>query len=162
PAASRNSDVGKVALEYFRWLRGFLEQPCRKFGVTGIGQVPVRVCVPAFVQPMTSVGGSPLRERLLGVLREAGWQPDEYYPTVTEPFANGLGILTEGRNKTWANPKNHVRDMHMPSMFGSSPFLNALRESTGEYVVVVMDVGAFTSDFAVLEFNVKDFEDRPR
>jgi hypothetical protein len=143
-------------------MRGFLERPCQKFGITDIGRVPVRVCVPAFVQPMSSVSSSSARERLLGILREAGWEPDENYPTVTEPFANGIGILTQGRNKTWANTRNHIRDLHMPSMFGDSPFMTAIREGSGDYVVLVVDVGSFTSDFAVLEFNAKDYEDRPR
>jgi hypothetical protein len=159
--SSANVGTNDVALQYFRWLRTFLEPLCKSPGIPSISELPVRLCVPSFVQPMSSVGSSAMQEKVLAILREAGFLLDENYPTVTEPFANAIGTLTEGRNKTWC-PRPGLRDMHMPSMFGDGTFLKQIRNLTGQYVVLAVDVGAFTTDFAYLEFNTKEFEDRPQ
>jgi hypothetical protein len=65
---------------------------------------------------------------------------------VTEPYANAVGVLTGGTNVVQKGK------FHLGKMFGRGPLITALGDPAhhDSYRAVVIDVGAFTTDFATL------------
>jgi hypothetical protein len=149
------TEVREAALEFFRRLRDFITPACRAAAVADPGDLPVRVCVPAF-RP-ADAGTTPADQRLLELLREAGWQSDENHPIVTEPYANAVGTLTNGANVVhFPNGRKWPR-IHLGRMFGWGSLVQAWRtRDPAEYVVLVIDIGAYTTDFAALHFDACD------
>lgn len=160
-------EIKAVTLRYFSWLRKFLEGPCSSLGITDLSLVPVRLCVPAFGMSEREEGNySSAEELLLHVLSEAGWNPADERPIVTEPQSNAVGIYTQGANATWtpSGPRGR-KYIHFQQMFGFGGYLPALRTRSllhGEqnHCVLVVDVGAFTTDLAFLDFDL-DQEEKP-
>jgi hypothetical protein len=154
---STDLEFREVTVRYFQWLRTAISGYCRKHGILDLGKVPVRICVPAFEPILPEKECTSSEELLLEMLREAGWTTHDHSLTISEPFANAIGILTGGRNQTWVPNKRRPseRSIHLGEMFGSGPLVNVLAKRKGspeKHVVLVIDVGAYTSDFALLEF----------
>lgn len=149
----------RVAVEFFRSLRQGV--------LTRLGQdssdLPVRVCVPKLEGL-----GRPV-EGLCDVLTQAGWTPATQKPTLYEPESNFVGVLSRGRNATWLPPGMDFqplpgRSPFLPEMFEGGGLLAglrqaALRETKGYYGVLVLDVGAFTTDIAYVRFETGFFTD---
>ena len=157
-----NGEIRDVALQYFGWLREFAGGAFRGLGVSGIDRMPLRLCVPAFSPPGPSAPLTSSEEALLNILALAGWTVDEDCKKVDEPFANAVGALTGGINRTWVPPHGGgKRFANMGLMFAESGLIKALKESRADHVILVVDVGAYTSDFAVLKFDPTDVDSRP-
>ena len=93
----------------------------------------------------------------------AGWPHP--ISSVTEPYANTLGLLSEGRNVI---NKDSNGDFHpdFGKMFrGETPWIGEARnfalnqKGTGQVRILIVDLGAFTTDVASLEFNVTAYGD---
>jgi hypothetical protein len=142
--------IREVALAYFKWLYEFLRQPCEAQGID-ITQVPVRVCVPAFPANQ-SPAFLDAQEYLAEILDAVGWKLHPSDPVIVEPLANAIGVLTGGVNRTWVpqKPKGAPRDINLREMFGDGAILQAWKGRS--HVVLVLDVGAYTADFALIKF----------
>lgn len=149
------------AVGYFRWLREFIAPICRmKFNNLDVEHTPVRISLPSFGSQTHA------EERLIEILQESGWKTDEKHPALAEPVSNAIGIFTEGRNATWFPPKEHGQEFPWyPDLFGDdSEVFRALRNAatghggTSPYWTMVIDVGGYTADFAIIGFDPKNFD----
>jgi hypothetical protein len=141
PAAG--PDVRAAALTFFQRLRTFVTPYCRTAGVGDPGDLPVRLCVPAFRPAGAEM--TPAELGLLDILREAGWRPDAEHPIVSEPYANAVGTLTGGANAVHV-PKGHKSPrVHLGTMFAGGSLVKAWRAATA-YAVLVIDVAASDRD----------------
>jgi hypothetical protein len=136
------ADVQRLAVEYFRWLRNTVVEACGALSpvVENPKAIPARITVPAFAQEH-ELARHPDTARLVAAVKEAGWPLHPERPVVSEPYANTIGVLTQGSNCTRA-----------ADMFKNGLLITLLKkpESYPTYRVVVVDVGAFTTDFAAL------------
>ena len=136
-----------VAVRYLRWLHN--EMIPAMLGKPIPPGVEVQVCVPEFVI-QGSVG--PLVET---IMEEAGFENAGLY-TLSEPKANLIGVLTEGRN-VLARSGRPSRT----GMFGDGHIIGRL--SHGESVLFI-DIGAYTTDLALADLSRDDegsFDDDP-
>jgi hypothetical protein len=107
---------------------------------------------------------------LVRILEKAGWLPDTAQPALPEPVANLYGIFTEGRNKTWTpNPNLLTECPNFNGMFPQTALYQAIRKHWEEgkpgqerkiYWAMVVDLGGYTSDFAMIGLNLGDIEER--
>lgn len=136
-----------IAHHYFAWLRQRIET----MHEIGLADCIVRVMVPAFYD---------FRE-LTGVLRRcfelAGWNPRELQ-FGTEPHANALGLLTQGRNVYTKGKQSEGIDFQ--ATYGTNnPYIQGIRHQLLPGMerqpirLAVVDIGAFTTDVAVLTFD---------
>ncbi len=136
-----------IAAEFFRWLREKVEASGMR-----IDEHVVRIMLPAFRD----------FEDLAGVAREcmklAGWRPLDLI-MATEPHANALGLLTNGRNRYSRGTRYEGIDF--VEMYGTNnPYFQAVRNAalfdhaSREFELGIVDIGAFTTDVAVLTFDV--------
>ncbi|MEX2156699.1 MAG: hypothetical protein WD773_07645 [Gemmatimonadales bacterium] len=153
-SAADQKESARVAVQFFLTLREHLPED--------LAELPIRVCIP-------KLGNGDETQRLLtNILCDAGWQVATKRPTVFEPEANALGILSRGRNRTW-RPRyldftgGPERAPYLPSML--EPSLSSvlrratLREKFEYYGVLVTDIGAFTTDFGYARFEPSFFSD---
>lgn len=133
-----------IAVEFFRWLRGVvLAAASGQGGQDVVARYPVRVSVPAFA-PEDQLAQHPGCVRLREALQLAKWELHSEMPFVSEPYTNAIGVLTQGSNCT-----------RVADMFRHGLLITALRDPKAHdiYRVAVLDVGAFTTDFACLTMN---------
>lgn len=110
----------------------------------------VRVCVPRLPND------EDVRGRVTTMARDAGWSSCER-ATVYEPESNAIGLFTRGTNATHVpvggNPRDRsgTRYPHYRRMFSSVGLLASIRNGNTHRALVV-DVGAFTTDFALVTF----------
>jgi hypothetical protein len=140
-----------AATRYLKWLRGRILAACTKLPnrLLRYEDIPVRVAVPA-------LGGSaelaqhPGCQRLREAVEQAGWKLDEH-PFVSEPESNAIGILTRGTNAL--TPKR--KKINYREMFSRGPLITVLAGDKHHptYRALVIDVGAFTTDFAALSID---------
>jgi hypothetical protein len=144
-----------IALGFFRWLREFVDPVCLKRIGLHAHNVPVRISLPSF-------GNMTKAELLLReILDEAGWKLDETAPVLPEPLSNALGTFTEGANATrqrGAHPDYSV-------MFGNTGMLRRMHDAIlgrGRSVAwaLIVDVGGYTTDFAMVGIDLKDIDAR--
>ena len=132
----------RIAGEYFTWLRSVVLNACASLtpAVEKPEDYPVRVTVPGFA-PESELAKHPGCIRLAAALRHAKWSLHPDRPFISEPYANSIGALTQGSNCT-----------RVADMFRRGLLITALASPGAhpEYRVVVIDVGAFTTDFAAL------------
>ena len=158
--AEDGTPVRQIGLGYFRWLRDFVDGYCRASGLPGVSSMPVRITLPSFGAQTAAAS------ILVELLAETGWQPTAVRPAVAEPVANSIGIFSEGRNAIWT-PDPAIRGSEAypfyPEMFGDSEFFEATRQYarfSGQYDlerthwVFVADLGGYTTDFAMLGFDL--------
>lgn len=136
-----------LAHRFFHWLRQEVLRECKRLPSTGLNyaDIPVRVTVPAFAYG-ADVTTHPGCKLLTTALTNAGWRLHPTLPVVTEPYANAIGVLTEGRN-SWAKGKIDYR-----AMFARGPLITAGKDpgKYGPYRAVVIDVGGYTTDLTLL------------
>lgn len=143
--AHKQANAAKVACRYFAWLRERILAACDKLDVRGLKfeDFPVRIAVPALGDdPIQHPGCKLLKE----ALRIAGWPLHPEQPLVTEPYSNAIGILTKG-----ANVLRRGR-IQLGDMFNKGPLITVLKdpEHYPNYRALVIDAGAFTTDFAAV------------
>jgi hypothetical protein len=139
--------AASLAPHFFIWLRQQVLDACSRLPTTGLkyDSIPVRITVPAFDE-MKTAESHPGWKILLDALGKAGWPVHPDHPTTAEPYANAIGILTKGTNSF---QRGQVR---IGDMFGRGPLITVLKDATHHpvYRAFVVDVGAFTTDFAIL------------
>jgi hypothetical protein len=98
---------------------------------------------------------------LTDILTEAGWRLDDRAPVLPEPLANAIGTFTEGRNATH---RNHTAP-HYGQMFQHTGLLARMREAIlhgGPKTawVLIVDLGGYTADFAMVGLDLEDIDAR--
>ncbi len=147
---SREIHNAKAATHhYLKWLRQRVMTACQTWAGRNkvkLEDIPVRFAVPA-VAPRDTLAQHVGCQRLREALVNTGWKLDER-PFVPEPESNAIGILTQGLNTL--RPK--IRTIDYGSMFGHGPLLTVLKGNRHypTYRVLIVDIGAFTTDFAAL------------
>lgn len=94
----------------------------------------------------------------------------EQRPYVYEPEANGVGVLTRGRNATWRPKRWQPLHPSYVEMFGTTELFKRLHKAGSRgrnmsYRIMIVDVGSFTTDIALVAFEMVDGIDnfeRPR
>ncbi len=148
PEARRLANAKAAAHHYFKWLRERVLAACAKFSnsVLRYEDIPVRVAVPA-LGGTAELAQHPGCQRLREALEMTGWRLDER-PFVSEPESNVVGVLTRGFNAL--TPKK--RKINFREMFNRGPLVTVLAGDKNHptYRALLIDVGAFTTDFAAL------------
>lgn len=145
----------QVAIEFFSSLRAAIGE--RRLE-RDLSTLPVRICIPKF-------GNFVVAEQRVGeILRQAGWTPAEQRLAMAEPEANALGIMSRGSNKTWLPKPMDFQPLpgrcpNLPAMLQAPGLLQALHSMTGYYGVLVIDIGAFTTDFGFVRFDASFADD---
>ncbi len=139
-----------IAHRFFEWLRKRLEKEHQ----IDVRQCQTRVAMPAFD---TFDQNAILVARCMDL---SGWDDPTLILKVREPHANTLGLFAEGRNVV----ARHADGQLYPNygrMFGqANVYIRAARghvlygTHTNLLTVMVVDIGAFTTDLASLTFDV--------
>ncbi len=133
---------------YLLALRQYVLEACNRLPATGLRYeaIPVRISVPAFALP-TDADPHPACKILTDALQKAGWPLHPDRPIVAEPYSNAIGILTKATNILKRT------SLDLGGMFSKGPVISVLKDPTHypSYRALVMDVGAYTTDFAAVE-----------
>lgn len=139
--------AASIAPHFFIWLRQQVLEACSRLPTQGLkyDSIPVRITVPAFARG-TETELHPGGKILLDALGKAGWPLHPDKPITAEPYANVIGVLTKAANIL---QRGRVR---IGEMFSKGPMITVMKDATHHpiYRAIVIDVGAFTTDFAVL------------
>ncbi|QDU20172.1 acetate and sugar kinases/Hsc70/actin family protein [Urbifossiella limnaea] len=145
--AQQQQFAASLAAHFFAWLRKEVMKECERLPHAGLRYdgIPARLTVPAFAHG-ADVTTHPGCRLLTAAAEKAGWPLHPTRPVVSEPYANAVGVLTKGVNLL----KKDKYDLG--GSFGKGPLVTALKDPDhyAPYRAVVIDVGAFTTDFAVL------------
>jgi hypothetical protein len=145
--------AGILAAHFFKWLREQILAACDRLPGTGLKYeaIPVRLTVPAFAHGR-GVETHPGCQVLTEALTRAGWPVHPEQPLVTEPYSNAVGVLTKGKNCLL-----RAGSINLGGMFANGPLMTVLKDASHHpsYRAMVIDVGAFTTDFAGLELNTE-------
>ncbi|GEM_PF-2188370 len=143
-----------VAGKFFEWLKARLDD----VGIN-LKKCQTRIAMPAFEK---------FDEQAMLVARCLdlnGWDDPSLILKVTEPRANAIGLFSEGRNVIARNASGELLTNY-GRMFGhQNVYIQAARgfvlHGTHENLVTVMvvDIGAFTTDIASLTFDTTDVYD---
>lgn len=140
-----------LAGHFFKWLREQVLTACERLPGTGLKYeaIPARVAVPAFAHGR-GVETHPGCQVLLEALRRGGWPLHPEQPLVTEPYSNAIGILTKGKNCVL-----RAGTINLGGMFANGPLITVLKDPRHHpsYRAMVIDIGAFTTDFARVELD---------
>ena len=132
---------------FFYWLRKQVLEACEKLPTSGLKfeDIPVRIAVPAFAHGK-DLETHPGCKVLTDALGKVGWVPHPDRPVVSEPYSNAIGVLTKASNAL------HRSRVHLGTMFGKGPLITVLKDAAHypSYRALVIDVGAFTTDFAAI------------
>ncbi|MBN9122719.1 MAG: hypothetical protein J0I06_26840 [Planctomycetes bacterium] len=146
--AHRQANAAKLAFHYFNWLRRQVLDACSRLPATGLKfeDIPVRVSVPALI-PGADVAQHPGCKLLREALHRAGWPLHPELPFVSEPESNAVGVLTKAGNVLTRGGR-----IHLGEMFSKGPLITVLKGDPNHptYRALVIDVGAYTTDFASL------------
>tara|TARA_Y100000588_G_scaffold107970_1_gene118303 strand:+ start:3126 stop:4730 length:1605 start_codon:yes stop_codon:yes gene_type:complete len=150
--AKKREFAGKIAVEFFRWLR-------KQVTVHEINlkTTQTRVAIPALEH------SAEVARKIAEYMNFAGWAAPEMILKVSEPYANLVGLMTEGHNAVLKN-KYDEYNLHLGEMYeGTFWKLHARNiifnsKTNSEQTVLVLDVGSFTTDAAILTFNVTDID----
>ncbi|HEY1187029.1 MAG TPA: hypothetical protein VGE74_05195 [Gemmata sp.] len=150
-AEARKQDEAKtVAHYYFRWLHEQVMQACERLPHTALNyrDIPLRVSVPVLGAD-ADLDAHPGCVRLREALTSTGWKLDAR-PFVSEPEANAVGVLTKA-----ANALTKRKRINFGEMFGKGPLVTVIKGDKDHptYRALVIDVGAFTTDFAALSID---------
>ena len=136
-----------LAPHFFIWLRQQVLEACSRLPTTGLKyeSIPVRITIPAFAEGKGDELTSGTKV-LLDSLSKAGWPIHPDRPTTLEPYANAIGVLTKASNIL------NRKGIRLADMFGKSPLITVLKDASHHplYRALVIDIGAFTTDFAML------------
>jgi len=135
--------VEDAAVEYFRWIRNGLLPSMLGDEASS---AHLRVCVPDFTVNTRA------SSRFDQLLAKAGWNSEVSF-CISEPFANMTGAMSQGYNSVTTDAAGTpVPDLR--EIFSESEYVNYFKGSkAGEerrYVVLIIDIGAYTTDLAVV------------
>ncbi len=154
-----------LAEKFFRHLRTFVLDACRKMEKPpeNVEDVPCVLTAPAFV-PEAELSAHPGVKLLAGAVTRAGWTLRSHTPVVSEPFSNAVGVLTGGVNALRTlKPRNKppVTRIDLGKMFKKGPIITAANDGAHYplYRALVVDVGAYTTDVAVVELPAAEIDD---
>jgi len=151
PESQEYKNATIVAAHYFKWLREQTLAACERLAGTGLKYeaIPVRLAIPAFAHGR-GVETHPGCQALLEAMKRGGWTPHPEQPLVTEPYSNAVGILTKGKNCVL-----RAGTINLGGMFANGPLMTVLKDNNDHpsYRALVIDIGAFTTDFAGVELN---------
>lgn len=144
-AESANAVI--VAEHFFGWLKGKLESAS-----IDLSKCETRVAMPAFKSVEETA-------RVIGICMETnGWRPPIL--KAIEPHANTVGLFSQGRSAV-RRTSDGERHPEFTKMFTPNNVLlqgvrNFTLTGTGSNVVkaMIFDIGAFTTDFACLAYDV--------
>lgn len=142
-----------LARHFFTWLRERVLAACARLEHRGLNyaELPVRVTVPALA-PEAQLANHPGCRRLAEALSHARWPLHQDQPFISEPVSNALGVLTQATNALGRDGVSiNLGRMLIASNHGSP--LNLVLSKYNEkpsYRALVIDVGAYTTDFASL------------
>jgi hypothetical protein len=162
PPAGRHAQhqqfAASLAVHFLAWLRQEVLRECERLPHAGLRYdgIPTRLTVPAFAHG-ADVTTHPGCQLLTAAAAKAGWPLHPSRPLVSEPYANAVGVLTKGVNLL----KKDKFDLG--GTFGRGPLVTALKDPDhyAPYRAVVIDVGAFTTDFAALTMRPDGAESDP-
>jgi hypothetical protein len=138
-----------IAIRYLTALRQLVAGIDRR-----LVNYPVRLCVP-------KIGHSDTIHQIAStVLLESGWSAATGDCYAYEPTANACGLLTRGRNLSWTPPPidfqpHRGRQRDLSGMLDRHGLMRWLQSMHEQYRVLVLDIGAFTTDFGLVEFNTR-------
>ncbi len=156
-------DYEKIGTGYFAWLRRFVEPFCKLRGIGTTGEIPVRITLPSF----GAKNSAQARLTLESILKGTGWQPAAKRPAIPEPVANLFGTFSGGRNNVWRPAKPGFTECYsLQAMIEDSTFFKAMRSfalggggsARSIYWVMVADLGGYTTDFAMVGFDLDNIE----
>jgi hypothetical protein len=151
-------DYKAIGEGYFAWLRRFVEPFCKVKGIGTTDDIPVRITMPSF-----GVNSAHAHLTLDSILKKTGWNPAAKSPALSEPVANLIGTFSGGRNKVWRSGRPGVPESYsLIAMIGESELFKAMRSfalASGTsrppiYWVMVADLGGYTTDFAMVGFDL--------
>ncbi len=155
-------DYKQIGKGYFAWLRTFVEPFCKLQGIGTTGEIPVRITLPSF-----GANSAQARLTLETILEDTGWKPAEKRPALPEPVANLIGTFSGGRNMVWRAPKPDAPECYnLKRMMGDSTLFKAIRSfelasrksRPPIYWVMIADLGGYTTDFAMVGFDLENIE----
>jgi hypothetical protein len=150
-AERRLNNARAATIQYLKWLRGRVLEACKALPnhLLRYEDIPTRLSVPALGGP-AELAKQPGCQRLREAATQAGWKLDER-ALVSEPESNAIGILTQGTNAL--TPKK--KKINFREMFSRGPLITVLAGDKDHptYRALVIDVGAFTTDFAALRID---------
>lgn len=157
-----------LADKFFRFLREYTLKAVERLepSLPNPHDVPVVLAVPAFA-PEAELHTHPGVQLLTRALANAGWPLRQPSPVISEPLANAIGVLTGGCNslRTTKASKStpSVTRIDLSKMFGRGPILTAMKDGKFYplYRALIVDVGAFTTDVAVVELPTHELVDYP-
>src|ERR1035437_558103 len=141
-----------IAVHFFSWLRERLARLD-----TNPENCETRVAIPAFP------GKEKKAQMLAKCMELSGWKSIKIL-MATEPHANTIGIYTTGKNVVSINQVNNEVSPHYGLMFGQNEYIQAARNmiqfnSNPILKILIVDIGAFTTDFALLTFDTRAEDD---
>ena len=153
-------DFKEIGKGFFSWLRSFVEPYCELHGIGTTAEIPVRITMPTFGTNSSSQS----RLTLQSILKKAGWIMAEKQPALPEPVANLIGIFTSGKNKIWRAEMTLPFCYSLVAMMGETSLYRAIRKfqtqyrdsSRPIYWIMIADLGGYTTDFAMVGFNLSD------
>lgn len=154
PESTEFEETKDLAIRFFRWLRQEVLTSCDKLGLVGggdFGAIPVRITAPAFAFGR-GMEIHPGCQALTDALAQAGWPLHVGSPLVTEPYSNAIGVLTNGKNHT--TPTGQTR-LYTMLDYGPLRAVSAGDKHFPSYRALIVDVGAFTTDFASIDLDAK-------
>jgi len=134
-----------IASKFFSWLRTFVQDSLVSSGIQ-VARTPVRITLPAFgnIQGAT--------QRLKTALAHAGWECAQHQPVLSEPVANAVGFFTHGRSilrrqfdGLWGTDNKEI--------FRSAKLMEAIKQGRDYHWVLTIDIGGYTTDFAMTGFH---------
>lgn len=148
--ARKQAEAKSLTSHFMKWLRARVLEACAKRtnSLLRYEDIPLRVSVPA-LGGTDDLAKNPGCIRFREALAGTGWKLDDRL-FVPEPEANAVGVLTGAANELTAKRKINFREM-----FGKGPLITVLAgdKHHTNYRALVIDVGAFTTDFAALSID---------
>ena len=144
-----------IAHRFFDWLRLKLEQ-IKPIGID-VTKCQTRIAMPAFD---TFDENAVLLARCMDL---SGWNDPTLILKVREPHANTLGLFTGGRNAVRRNDAGEcwasLPDIFADDVYQNNVYFRAMQQyhvagiHGNLFTVMVVDIGAFTTDLAKLTFD---------
>jgi hypothetical protein len=160
-SSDEDFDFKEMGKGYFAWLRKFVEPICKIHGIGTTHDIPVRITLPSF-----GANSAQATLTLQTILKETGWNPAGKRPALPEPVANLIGTFSGGRNCVWRPARGLAESYSLTGMIGDSTLFKALRSfalGSGKsrskiYWVMIADLGGYTTDFAMVGFDMDNVE----
>lgn len=139
--------IKKLAVKYFDWLLNSMLPALTN--VNSLSEPLVRISIPEFA------GENLYQYQMEEVLMEAGWA-NPWVFSEPEPLTNLVGALSQGKNSVIQDQGATVPDIS--EIFSGSGMINYLdliaeREVEDAYNILLVDVGAYTTDFSIVSID---------